>query len=179
MLRNEDIELVKESVNMVMLAKYYGLSVNRSGYALCPFHDDKHPSMQVFSGYTSKDGFYCRSCGVGGTIFNFVMQYENLSFENAVRKIAAIFKIPIIGEDELSPDDIQRIAAKRIRQSLDKEYEQTEFRQMLSLADAIRLFQKVMCGAKPYSELFCDIGNVIPVLQGEWDERYQKYCNRR
>lgn len=179
MLRDGDIDLVKESVNMTMIANYYGLRVNRVGYALCPFHDDKHPSMQVFSGFTSKDGFYCRSCGAGGNIFNFVMQYENLTFEETVRKIAAIFKVPIIGAGELSPDDIDRVTSNRMKQMLSKEYEQAEFHQMLSLTDTIRLYKGVMSQAKPYSHLFCDIGTAIPILQGEWDERYQKYCNRR
>lgn len=179
MLRDEDIELVKSSVNMIMLADYYGLKVNRSGYALCPFHEDNHPSMQVFSGYVSRDGFYCRSCGVGGTIFNFVMQYENVSFEKSVRKIASIFSVPIISDDKLSSEDMRRIASNRIKQIMNKEYEKTEFHQMLSCADTIHIFEKVMHEAVPYSELFCSIGNELPMIQADWDDRHRRYCDRR
>jgi DNA primase len=57
--------------------------VNLKG--LCPFHQEKTPSFSVHPG---KQLFYCFGCGVGGDVFKFVMLIENLSFPEALRRVA-------------------------------------------------------------------------------------------
>ena len=179
MLLNEDIDLVKSQVSMVDIAGYYGMRVNRKGFALCPFHNDKHPSMQVFSGYMKNDGYYCRSCGAGGTIFNFVMNYEGKSFEEAVRMVADAFGIKISDGNNVSPDAKKKAVSQRIRALIKSEESKMEAQQLSTLSETINLFNDAMKVSKPYGEIFCEIGNMIPVLQGEWDERFKEYCDRR
>jgi DNA primase len=53
--------------------------------ALCPFHDDKHPSLNISK---EKQIFKCFSCGAGGNAITFVEKYERISFDEAVRKLA-------------------------------------------------------------------------------------------
>ena len=48
---------IKQTVTTRQAAERYGLSVNRSGMARCPFHADHNPSMKV------DDRFYCFGCG--------------------------------------------------------------------------------------------------------------------
>lgn len=179
MLLDEDINLVKSQVSMMDIANYYGMRVNRKGFTLCPFHNDKHPSMQVFSGYTKNDGFYCRSCGAGGTIFNFVMEYDGKTFEDAVRTVASAFGIQISDGKNLSDDDKKRAMSQRIQAMIREEESKIELHDLRLLSDAIHLFQSVMLASYPYGELFCIIGNMIPVLQFEWDEKFQQYCDSR
>ncbi|GAA5534923.1 DNA primase [Deinococcus aluminii] len=52
---------------------------------LCPFHKEKSPSFQVD---TEQGYFYCFGCKAGGDVFNFVQRAENLSFGDALRKLA-------------------------------------------------------------------------------------------
>src|SRR5574344_2880165 len=59
----------------------------RSYVALCPFHDDKHPSLNISS---EKQIFKCFSCGTGGNAITFVEKYEKISFEEAVRKVVEL-----------------------------------------------------------------------------------------
>ena len=179
MLLNEDIDLVKSQVSMVDIAGYYGMRVNRKGFTLCPFHNDKHPSMQVFSGYMKNDGYYCRSCGAGGTIFNFVMNYEGKSFEEAVRMVANAFGIKISDGNNMSPDAKKKAVSQRIRAFIESEEAKIEIYQLSALSETINLFQGAMMSANPYGEIFCEIGNELPVLQGEWDEKFNEYCDRR
>ena len=179
MLLDEDIELVKSQVSMVDIAEYYGMRVNRKGFALCPFHNDKHPSMQVFSGYMKNDGYYCRSCGAGGTIFNFVMEYEGKTFEESVRTVASVFKIQISDGKNLSDDVRKRVMSQRIRAMIQEEESKMELHELTVISETINLFQSAMQASYPYGELFCTIGNMIPVLQFEWDERFQQYCDKR
>ena len=179
MLLNEDIELVKSQVSMRDIANHYGMRVNRKGFTLCPFHNDKHPSMQVFPGYIKNDGYYCRSCGAGGTIFNFVMEYEGKTFEESVRTVASIFEIQISDGKNLSDDVRKRVMSQRIRAMIQEEESKIELHELTVISETINLFQSAMQASYPYGELFCSIGNMIPVLQFEWDERFQQYCDKR
>ena len=96
---------VKYGVNCLEAAERYGVSVNRQGKALCPFHNDRHPSL-----YVADDHFYCFACGEHGDIIDFVGRLFQLSPYDAARKLMADF--------HLSPDKPPSVAAlhaKRIR----------------------------------------------------------------
>jgi DNA primase len=71
------------------------VSLKRSGrgfLGLCPFHGEKTPSFSV----SDEGGFYhCFGCGAGGNVFKFVMQMENVTFPEAVRKVAAHYGIEV------------------------------------------------------------------------------------
>ena len=60
--------------------------------ACCPFHQEKTPSFSV---NPSKDIFYCFGCGKGGSVFNFVMELERVSFPEAVRIVAGKAGVPL------------------------------------------------------------------------------------
>lgn len=74
---------------MVELVRQYVPGLKRAGKtykACCPFHHEKTPSFTCSS---EKGLFYCFGCQEGGDIFAFVMKMENLSFREAVEKLAA------------------------------------------------------------------------------------------
>lgn len=52
--------------------------------AICPFHEDKKPSLNISN---SKNLYYCFVCGSGGTSITYVMKTQNLSFKEAVLKL--------------------------------------------------------------------------------------------
>ena len=98
-------EIVKENVNLWEAAELYGIDVNRYGKALCPFHNDRHPSL-----YVADNHFYCFACGEHGDVIGFVGRLFQLSPYDAARKLMADF--------HLSPDKPPSAAAlhaKRIR----------------------------------------------------------------
>ena len=67
-------EAVKQSVTVREAAQMYGIEVNRSGMACCPFHDDKNPSLRLNEEY-----FYCFGCGATGDVIDFTARLYNLS----------------------------------------------------------------------------------------------------
>lgn len=178
MLRDEDIGTVKSSVNMVQLAEQYGFRINRSGFMICPFHGDKHPSMKLYSGYSTKDGYHCYSCGASGDIIRFVCEYENLDFEPAVRRIAGMFSVPISDGAELSPEDRHRIAERRAEQERKRQQVEADRRAMIELSERIRLYEDLMQGARPFGGLWCYLADQLPVLRGEWEERFEAMKKR-
>ncbi|MBV9489282.1 MAG: DNA primase [Verrucomicrobia bacterium] len=83
----ETIEQVSSATDIVELIGSY-FPLKRAGTefrALCPFHDEKTPSFFVSP---AKQSYYCFGCGAGGSAFQFLMQYENVDFPEAVRRLA-------------------------------------------------------------------------------------------
>jgi DNA primase len=78
---------IKQAVDIVTLVAEY-LPLHRSGSkfkALCPFHDDHNPSLEL---NPDRQSFKCWSCGAGGDIFDFVKDYERVDFPEALRMLA-------------------------------------------------------------------------------------------
>ena len=98
-------EIVKYGVSCREAAERYGVEVNHYGMALCPFHNDRHPSL-----YVADDHYYCFACGEHGDVIDFVSKLFRLSLYDAAQKLAADF--------HLTPDQPPSAAAlhaKRIR----------------------------------------------------------------
>jgi len=87
-IREEEINKIRQSVNIVDIIKsYIPVTLKGKDYkCVCPFHDDHSPSMSIS---TSKQIYKCFSCGAAGNVFTFVQNYENVSFIEAVKLVAS------------------------------------------------------------------------------------------
>ena len=94
----ETILDIRKKANIVdVIAKYIPLEKRGKNYfAICPFHDDHNPSMSVSE---EKQIYTCFVCGASGNVFNFVMNYENISFTAAVKKVADLVGIKLDVKD--------------------------------------------------------------------------------
>lgn len=174
MLRDEDIELVKSQVNMRMLAEHFGIQVNRTGQALCPFHSDKRPSMKVHSGYLYHDGYYCWACGAGGTIFNFAMEYCNLEFKEAVRYIANVFGIQITDEAQMSQDERNRIHRLIREREREDDVRNLQIQLLILISEKIKFYEEIKRQSEPFGGLFCWMSNQLVVLGAKWERLYEE-----
>ncbi|MFG6702531.1 DNA primase [Campylobacter coli] len=87
MITKESIENLSQRLNIVDIIENY-IEVKKQGSSfvcVCPFHADKNPSMHI---NPTKGFYHCFACKAGGDAFKFVMDYEKLSFTDAVEKIA-------------------------------------------------------------------------------------------
>ena len=107
----ETIEQIASANDIVeVIGTYFPL--NRAGTnfkALCPFHQEKTPSFIVSP---QRQSFHCFGCGVGGSVFRFVMDYEHLDFPAATRKLAQRVGIRVI--EESSDGDRQHEARRTL-----------------------------------------------------------------
>lgn len=79
-LKHADIvDVISSYINVIKKGRNY--------VAVCPFHDDKNPSMMISK---EKQIFKCFVCGTGGNAITFIQKYENISFENAVKKLSEL-----------------------------------------------------------------------------------------
>ena len=88
----EEVRMKNDIVDVI--SGYVRLQKKGSSYfGLCPFHNEKSPSFSV-SGI--KQMYYCFGCGAGGNVITFLMEYENVGFQEAVKMLAdrAGIKLP-------------------------------------------------------------------------------------
>lgn len=83
----EFVEEVRQRNDIVdVISSYVNLKKSGSNFTgLCPFHNEKTPSFSVSGG---KQMYYCFGCGAGGNVFTFLMEYENLTFPEALEQLA-------------------------------------------------------------------------------------------
>lgn len=84
---DEIIEEVRTKNDIVdVISGYVRLQKKGNSYfGLCPFHNEKSPSFSVSR---QKQMYYCFGCGAGGNVFTFLMEYENFTFQEAVKTLA-------------------------------------------------------------------------------------------
>lgn len=90
----DEILNIQRKVNIVDVIQNY-LPVEKKGknyFAICPFHDDHNPSLSISP---EKQIYTCFVCGASGNVFNFVMNYENISFTSAIIKVANLVGISL------------------------------------------------------------------------------------
>ncbi len=118
MIKQHTIVEVRDRASIVeIISDYVTLKkAGRNYMGLCPFHGEKTPSFTVSE---EKGIFHCFGCGAGGGVFQFLMRYDQLSFPEAVERVAKRYGIAIertegsseSGERELLYRLNERVAA--------------------------------------------------------------------
>lgn len=93
-ISEDDIKAIRQQADIVdVMSRYITLEKKGKDYkAICPFHDDHDPSLSIS---TDKQIFKCFVCGTGGNVFTFVQKIENISFLEAVCKVAELIHYPL------------------------------------------------------------------------------------
>ena len=112
-------EIVKENVNLWEAAEVYGIDVNRYGKALCPFHNDRNPSL-----YVADDHYYCFACGEHGDVIDLTAKLFDLRLYDAARKLASDFHL---APDKPLPEAIRRKKKHKTKAQQLRENEQLCF----------------------------------------------------
>jgi DNA primase len=109
---DETLQAIRDRVSLVEVVSSY-VSLKRAGrnhIGLCPFHGEKTPSFTVNE---ERGLFHCFGCGVGGTVFNFVMRIDRLEFPEAVEQLAkrAGVTLPTTGGSDPNSARRERLCA--------------------------------------------------------------------
>ena len=98
----ETVDRVRDTADIIDVVSQV-VDLRRRGanfFGLCPFHDEKTPSFSVAP---AKQIYHCFGCSNGGNVFSFLMEYQKLTFPEAVKTLADRYNIPI--EYERGRDD--------------------------------------------------------------------------
>lgn len=121
---------IRDSVTARDVAEFYGLKVNRYGKTVCPFHNDRNPSMKV------DKRFYCFGCGEKGDAVDLASKLFGISLKDAAIKIARDFGISYEDWKPPDPADIRPIV--RIS-SIYERYRKTKNRFWKAITDYYHL----------------------------------------
>ncbi|WJI91861.1 DNA primase [Weissella viridescens] len=116
---------IRERVNIVdVISPYVPLKKQgRNLFGVCPFHEERTPSFSVNE---DKQIFHCFSCGRGGNVFSFVMDIDQVSFPQAVAKVAPLAGIDIddkyLNNESAQPVDERTQALRELYQDATKLY---------------------------------------------------------
>lgn len=85
---------IRNSIDIVdVISNYVSLTPRgKNFFGVCPFHNDSNPSMSVAK---DKQIYKCFSCGAAGNVFDFIQNYENISFIETLKKCADMANIPL------------------------------------------------------------------------------------
>ncbi len=152
-MKNDIVDVISQYVKLTRRGSTY--------FGLCPFHNEKTPSFSVTP---SKQMYYCFGCGAGGNVYNFVMEYENYSFGEALSHLAdrAGVKLPKIeysrearekAEQRATLLEINKLAAQYFYYQLRRESGKTAYGYLLGRGLSEETIRKFGLG---YSDKYSD-----------------------
>ena len=93
------LDIITEVVNLKKRGQNY--------FGLCPFHNEKTPSFSVAP---AKEIYHCFGCNAGGNVFHFLMEYEKMTFVEAVKTLGDRYGIEVkLGEDDRNQEELKRL----------------------------------------------------------------------
>lgn len=113
MIPRETVQQILDAARIEEVVGDY-VTLKRRGsdwWGCCPFHNEKTPSFHVVP---SKGIYYCFGCHKGGSAVGFIMEYEHLSWPEALKHLARKYKIEVVEEEE----DADQIARRQRGESL-------------------------------------------------------------
>ena len=123
------IREIKSSLNILTVLRHYNLSTDKNGMLKCPFHQDKTPSLKI---YTRTNTFYCFGCGATGDVIQFIELYEQLNKHTAILKAKKLLNITEPPESEAISGGKAKTPATPFANIKPGNMEQTEDKKQLS-----------------------------------------------
>ena len=116
-------EEAKSLLDITRVVDGYGLRIHKKK-CLCPFHNDKKPSMWVLP---KKQIFKCHACGSGGDVIHFVEKYFGITPLDAVKKLNSEYRLNLHIDDDIPDEKVQAYNRKKSERELFKEWEKWAF----------------------------------------------------
>lgn len=118
------IREVKERVDIVKVAEYYGLKLNRAYKCVCPFHKEKTASLSISP---SKQIWKCFGCGKGGDVISLVSELLNINALEAAKSINRTLGLGLYAEKPSSYLEINKYKQRRKTEEMFKKWENKTF----------------------------------------------------
>jgi DNA primase len=121
---SKKVDQIRSTLKIREVMEYYGVKWNSKGFANCPFHNEKTPSLTTW-----ENRYKCFGCGESGDVIDFVMAFHNISFKQAIIRLDSDFNLGLkpkklkyrerVQEDE---DSLMELAFNKWEESLHQDY---------------------------------------------------------
>ncbi len=142
-----EIVEIKQQLSIIAVLQHYNIVINKNGQCLCPFHEDKTPSLKI---YPETNTYHCFGCGKNGDAIQFIEDKENITKHQAIIKAKGL--IDVIGHTTITPvkpsqpktTTVYGKAFKKMQQSLHRSKKAIAYLQDRNIYDT-----KLEIGYKP------------------------------
>ena len=145
-----NVDEIKQKYSMREIVEKYGIKINRAGFCICPFHNEKTPSMKIYP----KD-YHCHACGANGDVFSFIMGIEHCDFKTAFKTLGGTYKQQNDYQRKLSKYRFEKAKEKRKQEEIKNKQEKS---QLLKDIDILKLCKQLY---QPFSDEWCDAVNQL------------------
>lgn len=165
------IEAVKAHIPLRAEIEAAGVHLERDK-GLCPFHQDKHPSLSV-----KGDRWKCWSCGEGGDVIDFTAKYHGLDTRGALRLLADRAGLKLEGQTQAQARAAQEVRREREeRRRLTEDFRVWEQTEVDKISTVLRVYRHMRATRTDFTE--AELVELAE-LQGEMDlleSRYEILC---
>ena len=177
---------IKQMVPMRELCDRYGIRVNRAHKALCPFHPDRSPSMEVFDGTR---GWWCFVCNEGGDVIDFTMRFFRLPFRDAMARLNEDFALHLPLDAPMDDQAKKEIARRKQLADTERRFNAWREDTIRQLSACFRLAHMALKSGAPnnWTQSMCAavvnqamVGAYLDILDGsDLNEQMQIFRQRR
>lgn len=155
---------IRQQYTMQDILLRYGLQANKNGFIICPFHKEKTASLKI-----KKHTWKCHGCNKGGSVFDFVMEMENIDWKEAFLSLGGTYENTKENfAAKLRLEKAMREQEKRIQANL----RQKRFKHDIS--NLIEFYRSVMALYEPMSDIWCEAQYKLFILLYAFEEKYLK-----
>lgn len=157
-------EIIKQRVTCREMLESMGVSVNRSGFAICPFHNEHTASLKVYS--EPKRGWYCHACHRGGDVIDMAQLFYSTDFRGALDRLNEQFNLDLPIHQRLTREQRRRMREERKHIEQDRAERERRARAATraydAAIDAYRENQRTIEETRPralyepWSDAFCE-----------------------
>lgn len=170
-----DFKSITEAADMARVAASFGITTDSHHKAICPFHDDRRPSMQIYA-----HDYHCFVCGAHGDAIGFVARLKGCTMHEAAQIVVDICGGSIT---EMTSESHKRQTERRRRE---EEYDRNLDR-MMDIEKGIAECREMVYNVSPYSDTWCyyqrKLDNLLmerEVVDGKlMQERFRRYGDKR
>ena len=178
---------VKARVTTRQLCAHVGLTVDRQGFALCPFHGDGNKSLKVYA--DSNRGWTCFGCHRGGTVIDFAMNWYGIDFQQAIVRLDSDFGLGLPLQRKMSKTE--RIAARQERRRIEKQKADAQNAFFMAESSFAKLHDQYClllttsereCPKRPsdaISVLYAEALQLLPIIKNDFDKALYDLENAR
>lgn len=132
-------EEILNILNMQDILNKYGIKIIKY-MCHCPFHKDNSPSMKIY-----EKSFYCFSCNRTGDLIEFVKQYFNLNFQEAMEKINFDFNLGLKTKGRISKKRLLEIQKEQELKNKQKEYKKKKInKKLIEASNHYRIYNHII-----------------------------------
>jgi len=109
-----DTTRIVKSLELLKVVVEEKVDLNKNNFGLCPFHDEKTPSFNIFLASSGRARYHCFGCGAKGDIFNYLRAVDKLGYREAIYKLANLLNReiqPTVNQPQLTPSEPSEITS--------------------------------------------------------------------